>query len=92
MPGSTSAHLRIGWPVDIVHAGARRRQRDGLEVIVDPASFLLGAVLMVLVPLGILVYVALVIAIPVYRAIGWFHHRRTGHRKAAPPIELVRSQ
>lgn len=45
----------------------------------EPLSLMLGAIIMVLTPVGILLYVALVVAIPVCRMLDWLD--------GPPPVE-----
>ena len=48
----------------------------------EPQSLMLGAILMLVAPIGVLLYVAVVIAILVCRLLGWLRSSRPGGQEA----------
>lgn len=60
----------------------------------EELSLMLGIILMMVAPLGIMLYVALVIAIPVCRTLDWFFNPRTDEHmvRASPPRATRRAR
>ena len=58
----------------------------------EQLALMVGLVLMIVVPIGILLYVALVIAIPVCRMLDWFTDQPgewSATRRTAPPTGIM---
>jgi hypothetical protein len=59
---------------------------------VEELSLMLGIILMLVAAIGIVFYVALVIAIPVCRLLDWFSDKEPDERRAPPrPSHVTRS-
>jgi hypothetical protein len=62
---------------------------EELSLLAEQLSLMIGIVLMLVAAIGIVLYVALVIAIPVCRMLDWFSGEPAGERTTSPHASNV---